>query len=126
MKIGLVAVLSVALMGWAAGASAHPDKYTGVPGLGPERGDSYSSQPPRRQQRAFKEEYNDGNCKVERELKEDGEYKEERKCRQGYRPQRGALEEEYDDGNCKVERELEDGEYKEEIKCRVRRQVYRD
>ena len=37
--------------------------------------------------REYKEEYWDGNCKVERKLKKSGEYKEERKCkapRQGY------------------------------------------
>lgn len=37
--------------------------------------------------REFKEEYWDGNCKVERKLEKSGEYKEERKCkapRHGY------------------------------------------
>ena len=29
----------------------------------------------------FKEEYWDGNCKVERKLKKNGDYKEERKCK---------------------------------------------
>ncbi|HEY9281557.1 MAG TPA: hypothetical protein VIP51_15930 [Eoetvoesiella sp.] len=33
-----------------------------------------------RDRREFKEEYWDGNCKVKREYKKDGEYKEERKC----------------------------------------------
>lgn len=32
-------------------------------------------------QREFKEEYWDGNCKVERKLEKSGEYKEERKCK---------------------------------------------
>jgi surface antigen len=31
--------------------------------------------------RAWKEEYDDGHCKVERKLEKNGEYKEERKCR---------------------------------------------
>jgi hypothetical protein len=31
--------------------------------------------------REFKEEYWDGNCKVERKLEKSGEYKEERKCK---------------------------------------------
>lgn len=31
--------------------------------------------------REFKEEYWDGNCKVERKLEKNGEYKEERKCK---------------------------------------------
>jgi hypothetical protein len=29
----------------------------------------------------YKEEYRDGNCKVERKLEKNGEYKEERKCK---------------------------------------------
>ncbi|MFW7344066.1 hypothetical protein V0R37_21275 [Pollutimonas sp. H1-120] len=33
-----------------------------------------------RSEREFKEEYWDGHCKVKREYKKDGEYKEERKC----------------------------------------------
>ena len=31
--------------------------------------------------REFKEEYWDGNCKVERKLEKNGDYKEERKCK---------------------------------------------
>lgn len=31
--------------------------------------------------REYKEEYWDGNCKVERKWKKNGEYKEERKCK---------------------------------------------
>jgi hypothetical protein len=31
--------------------------------------------------REFKEEYWDGNCKIERKLEKGGEYKEERKCK---------------------------------------------
>lgn len=31
--------------------------------------------------REFKEEYWDGNCKVERKMKENGDYKEKRKCK---------------------------------------------
>ncbi|UBQ43564.1 hypothetical protein [Comamonas thiooxydans] len=34
-------------------------------------------------QREYKEEYWDGNCKVEREMKKDGEYKEKRECKGG-------------------------------------------
>lgn len=33
------------------------------------------------ERREFKEEYYDGNCKVERKLKKNGEYKEKRKCK---------------------------------------------
>jgi len=35
----------------------------------------------RREYREFKEEYWDGNCKVKREFKKDGEYKEKRECK---------------------------------------------
>ena len=76
--------------------------------------------------REFKEEYWDGNCKVERRLERDGDYKEKIECKGGddrgrgpHRHARGAFKEEYRDGNCKVERKLEkDGDYKEERKCR--------
>ena len=40
---------------------------------------------PRRTVREFKEEYDDGRCKVERKLEKSGEYKEEIKCRPGGR-----------------------------------------
>lgn len=33
------------------------------------------------ERREYKEEYWDGNCKVERKLEKNGEYKEERKCK---------------------------------------------
>lgn len=33
------------------------------------------------ERREFKEEYWDGNCKVERKLEKSGDYKEERKCK---------------------------------------------
>ena len=35
--------------------------------------------------REFKEEYWEGNCKVERKLEKNGDYKEERKCKGGHR-----------------------------------------
>jgi hypothetical protein len=37
----------------------------------------------RRVVREFREEYDDGRCKVERKLERSGEYKEEIKCRPG-------------------------------------------
>lgn len=39
--------------------------------------------------REFKEEYWDGHCKVERKLERNGDYKEERKCKE---PRRGYYE----------------------------------
>ncbi len=44
-------------------------------------GNRYGTERPRRERRAFKQEYDDGNCKVERKLEKSGEYKEEVKCR---------------------------------------------
>jgi hypothetical protein len=37
--------------------------------------------------REFKEEYWDGNCKVERKMEKNGDYKEERKCKPRRRAQ---------------------------------------
>jgi hypothetical protein len=68
----------------------------------------------------YKEKYRDGNCRVEREWKRDGSYKEERECRQmAGRPHGGEFEEKYVDGACRVEREFKrDGTYKEKLDCR--------
>jgi hypothetical protein len=70
----------------------------------------------------YKERYWEGPCKVEREQKRDGSYKEERECKgvgEGrYRHPRGDYEEKYQDGPCKIEREWKrDGTYKEKIEC---------
>ena len=80
--------------------------------------------------REFKEEYRQGNCKVEREYKKDGEYKEKRECKaaRGAAGRHGGREfkEEYSDGNCKVEREYKkDGEYKEKRECKGGRHAQR-
>ena len=34
--------------------------------------------------REYKQEYRQGNCKIERKWERNGEYKEERKCKSGY------------------------------------------
>jgi hypothetical protein len=69
----------------------------------------------------YKEKFHDGVCKVEREWKNDGSYKEERECKatHGSRHGRGAeREEKYRNGACEVEREWKrDGGYKEKIEC---------
>lgn len=81
------AALSLVLVGWAGSASADPDKDESGKGRwrsSYERSyDGYER--PRQERRAFKEEYDDGRCKVERKLEKSGEYKEEVKCRNGYR-----------------------------------------
>jgi surface antigen len=66
-----------------------------------------------------KEEFWDGNCKVERKWEKNGNYKEERKC-EGGRGHGREHKEKFSDGNCKVERKWKDGEYKEEVKCKGR------
>jgi hypothetical protein len=101
MKVlGWTAALSLILVGWAGSASADPDKDESGHGRwrggyvrgydGPRRGYGYDYERPRRERRAFKEEYDDGRCKVERKWERNGEYKEERKCRGGRRSPRGA------------------------------------
>lgn len=81
--------------------------------------------------REFKQEYWDGDCKVKREAKKDGEYKEERECKGARRHARHGegreYKQEYWDGNCKVKREAKkDGEYKEERECKGPRFHARD
>ena len=99
MKVlGWTAALSLILVGWAGSASADPWKDESGHGRwrggyergydGPRRG--YGYERPRRERRAFKEEYDDGRCKVERKWERNGGYKEERKCRGGRRSPRGA------------------------------------
>ena len=89
MKVlGWSAALCLVLFGWTGSASADPDKDESGKGRwrgGYERSSEYSYERPRRERRAFKEEYDDGRCKVERKLEKSGEYKEEVKCRNGYR-----------------------------------------
>jgi surface antigen len=70
--------LLVSLLMVYAGCStpAFADDDKDESGHGRKRGGGHS----------FKEEYWDGNCKVERKLEKNGDYKEERKCKGGHRP----------------------------------------
>lgn len=70
----------------------------------------------RRERRERKEEFWDGNCKIERKWEKDGDYKEERKC--GGHARHEHEEEHYADGNCKVKRKWKHGEYEEKVKCK--------
>ncbi len=89
----LAATLALGLAGWSGMAAADPDKDESGKGRwrgGYERGYVYQGQGygygyerPQRERRAFKQEYDDGNCKYERKLEKSGEYKEEVKCRGG-------------------------------------------
>jgi len=95
-RLGLTAALSIALIGWTGSASADPWKDESGKGRWrggydrsydhPGRSYSYGYERSRRERRAFKQEYDDGNCKYERKLERSGEYKEEVKCRRGARP----------------------------------------
>jgi len=65
----------------------------------------------------YKEEFRSGPCEVKREQKDDGDYKEERKCKGG---QRGfEQKQKYREGHCLIEREWKkDGEYEEKVECK--------
>ena len=86
------AALALPCLLLAAAASADPGKdESGKGRAGYERPNrtydrsprAYGDYRERRERRAFKEEYDDGNCKYERKLEKSGEYKEEVKCRSG-------------------------------------------
>jgi len=103
------------------------DWYDGHVRYAPVNRDGYDDEyrgrgRPRYRGGEYKEKYDDGTCKVEREWKRDGIYKEERECRArgGYgRRSGGEYEEKYTDGPCKVEREWKrDGGYKEKLDCK--------
>jgi hypothetical protein len=88
-------ILAAGLALAASGGVARADPGKDESGKGRERGGyargydgdfrgGYGYDRPRPERRAFKEEYDDGVCKVERKLERSGEYKEERKCRGAY------------------------------------------
>ena len=95
MKMLLTAAFSLVLTGWAVNAHADPDKDESGKSRwrgGYERSYGHARQGyrnrngrPPLERRAFKQEYDDGNCKYERKLEKSGEYKEEVKCRGGRR-----------------------------------------
>lgn len=65
----------------------------------------------------YKEKFRSGPCKVEREQKRDGEYKEERKCKGG--PPGYEQKQKYREGPCMIEREWKsNGDYKEKVECK--------
>lgn len=70
-----------------------------------------------------KEEYRDGPCRVEREWKSDGSYREERRC-DGGSERYAQRKQEFWDGRCWVKREWKkNGNYKEERRCDDRRRA---
>lgn len=103
MRYGLIALFAASLL--ATPASADPDKDESGKGRRGDRGQpefnfdrgndrgrgydrdrgyergrgSYSMD------RDYKQEFRQGNCKVKRKWKRNGEYKEETKCKGGYR-----------------------------------------
>lgn len=70
MKSPLIVLLSAVLISFPLAASADPGKDESGHGKGRSH-----------DRREYKEEYWDGNCKVERKLEKNGDYKEERKCK---------------------------------------------
>ncbi|WP_167525670.1 hypothetical protein [Cupriavidus oxalaticus] len=65
----------------------------------------------------YKEKFRSGPCKIEHEVKRDGEYKEVRKCKDG--PRGYERKEKYRDGPCLIERKWDDdGEYEEKVECK--------
>jgi hypothetical protein len=66
----------------------------------------------------WEEEFRDGPCRVKREF-DDGDYKEEIKCPDGYgaRWPRGEWKDEYWERGCKVKIEAKYDEYKKEVEC---------
>ncbi|WP_082583944.1 hypothetical protein [Noviherbaspirillum sp. Root189] len=71
MKKLSIYLLSAAIL-FPISVFADPDKDESGHGKGRGRGHD---------RHEYKEEYWDGNCKVERKLEKSGEYKEERKCK---------------------------------------------
>lgn len=72
MKSIMLAAMAVAIAGFCGPVAADPDKDESGNGRKYERRGSKGGEQ--------KEEYWDGNCKVERKWEKSGEYKEERKC----------------------------------------------
>ncbi|MGE5525231.1 MAG: hypothetical protein ACM3SS_16070 [Rhodospirillaceae bacterium] len=75
MKTLIALSAAVVMFGAVAPSHADPDKHESGRGR-------YSDRKPYRGGE-YKEEYWDGNCKVERKWEHNGKYKEERKC-EGY------------------------------------------
>lgn len=68
--------------------------------------------------RESRQEFRDGPCKVEREQKKNGDYKEKRECRGGAEYGREGKEE-FRDGGREIKREWKKkGDFKEERKCK--------
>lgn len=81
--------------------------------------ESWKDESGKGQHRERKEVFYDGPCKIEREWKKNGEYKEKRECKPRREFRRDERKEKFHEGPCKIEREWkEDGEYKEERECK--------
>ena len=95
-------VLAAAALAAALASSASAGAWEGARGSAP---------------RESKLVLHDGDCKVEREWKKDGEYKQKIEC--GKRPGGREHKVELRDGGCKVVREWKkDGEYNETVECK--------
>lgn len=64
-----------------------------------------------------KEVFRDGPCRVKLES-EDGEFKREIKCKDGYGAWwHGEWKDEFRDGRCRIKQDVKYDEFKEEVKC---------
>ncbi len=72
--MSLTVKLSAAFLAISMPLISAADSWKDESGHGKGRGHGHA-------RHEFKQEYRDGNCKVERKLERSGEYKEERKCR---------------------------------------------
>ena len=99
--------------------SALADRVKDESGRGRSNYERGEYRAPKHKGNEYKEEYRDGNCKIERKWERNGSYKEEWKCdEKDGGAVRAERKEEFSDGNCKVERKWEkDGSYKEERIC---------
>ncbi|WEX76791.1 hypothetical protein PYH37_005131 [Sinorhizobium numidicum] len=88
--LGVIIALFMAMTGYAGTAAADPWKDESGHGRWIKRyeGDYWRpyryQREYRRERSAYKEEYRQGNCKIERKWDKD-EYKEEIKCKRGWR-----------------------------------------
>jgi surface antigen len=70
-KVALTILAAATLLTWTGVAGADPDKDESGHGRRYGRGEA----------REYKEEFRDGNCKIERKWEKNGDYKEEVKCK---------------------------------------------
>jgi len=79
MRYGLIAICAATMLGGPV--LADPWKDESGKGRWGHEGRGYRAY---NMDREYKQEYRQGNCKIERKWERNGEYKEERKCKGSY------------------------------------------